>query len=187
MKTPRSLLATLCIALGLFASVYGCHKGSSAGGMYERRGPPGSAAPPQELWFFGRVVENDGFAASRGPGGGGAPAREDVPGCGAIVAQDPAGGGTVPLPLEHTDVKAQVRGAFSTVELEQRFKNPFDTKIEAVYVFPLPADAAVHDFVMTFGDRTIRGIVRERAEAERMYAEARAQGYVASLLTEERP
>ena len=56
-----------------------------------------------------------------------------------------------------------------------------------VYVFPLPEDAAVSEFVMKIGDRTIRGLVRERAEAERIYAEARQQGFVASLLTEERP
>jgi Ca-activated chloride channel family protein len=37
------------------------------------------------------------------------------------------------------------------------------------------------------GDRKIRGIIRERQEAEKIYKEARSQGYVASLLTQERP
>src|SRR5690606_27027528 len=40
---------------------------------------------------------------------------------------------------------------------------------------------------MTIGDRRIRGIIREREEAERIYHDARAQGYTASLLTQERP
>jgi Ca-activated chloride channel family protein len=40
---------------------------------------------------------------------------------------------------------------------------------------------------MTIGDRHIRGIVRERAEAEKLYQDARAQGYRASLMTQERP
>jgi Ca-activated chloride channel family protein len=39
---------------------------------------------------------------------------------------------------------------------------------------------------MTIGDRHIRGIIRDRVEAEQVYQEARAQGYVASLLTQER-
>ena len=56
-----------------------------------------------------------------------------------------------------------------------------------MYVFPLPQNAAVNEFVMTIGDRHIRGIIREREEAEQIYAEARQQGYVASLLTQERP
>src|SRR5438128_128324 len=64
---------------------------------------------------------------------------------------------------------------------------PYSSKIEAVYVFPLPHDAAVSEFVMTSGERRIRGIIRERKEAEALYNDAKRQGYVASLLTEERP
>ena len=56
-----------------------------------------------------------------------------------------------------------------------------------MYVFPLPQKAAIREFVMTIGSRRIRGIVKERSEAERIYKEARAQGYVASLMTQERP
>jgi Ca-activated chloride channel homolog len=41
--------------------------------------------------------------------------------------------------------------------------------------------------MMTIGERRIRGIIRERNEAEQIYQEATRQGYVASLLSEERP
>src|SRR2546429_3569330 len=40
---------------------------------------------------------------------------------------------------------------------------------------------------MTIGERRIRGIIRERKEAEALYNEAKRQGYTASLLTQERP
>ena len=73
------------------------------------------------------------------------------------------------------------------MEVSQQFQNPYSGKIEAVYVFPLPQDAAITEFVMTIGDRRIRGIIRERKEAEELYKAAKRQGYVASLLTEERP
>src|SRR5678815_1524945 len=89
----------------------------------------------------------------------------------------------VPLPLKHTDVKARVNGYIATVEVTQEFQNPYDSKIEAVYVFPLPENAAVNEFVMTIGKRHIRGIIREREEAVEIYEEAKAQGRVASLLT----
>lgn len=92
-----------------------------------------------------------------------------------------------PLPLEHTDVDAQVALNISSVKVTQRFCNPFSSKIEAVYVFPLPQDAAVSDFVMVLGERRIRGIVRERDEARRIYEQARAAGHRASLLSQERP
>ncbi|MHC4532921.1 MAG: VIT domain-containing protein, partial [Planctomycetota bacterium] len=73
------------------------------------------------------------------------------------------------------------------VDVTQKFHNPYDEKIEAVYVFPLPQNAAVNEFVMVIGKRRIRGIIRERKEAEEIYRQARSQGYVASLLTQERP
>ena len=109
------------------------------------------------------------------------------PGCGAMMVDMGEEKENVPLPLKHTDVKGQIYGYIASVDVTQQFHNPFDTKIEAVYVFPLPQDAAVDDFIMTIGERKIRGIIRERKEAEKIYAAARAQGYVASLLTQERP
>lgn len=93
----------------------------------------------------------------------------------------------VPLPLEHTDVRASIAGYIASVRVQQRYHNPYGEKIEALYVFPLPQDAAVSEFVMTVGERHIRGIIREREQAERLYVEARQQGYVAALLTQERP
>ncbi len=93
----------------------------------------------------------------------------------------------VPVPLKHTDVDARIDGYISTVRVTQQFENPFSHTIEAVYVFPLPEDAAVSDFLMTIGDRRIRGVIREREQARQVYEEARRQGYTASLLTQERP
>jgi Ca-activated chloride channel family protein len=93
----------------------------------------------------------------------------------------------IPLPLKHTDVRAVVSGYVGTVDVKQQFTNPYDEKIEAVYLFPLPEKAAVSEFVMTIGERQIRGILREKEEAEQIYLDARAQGYRASLLTQHRP
>ena len=113
-------------------------------------------------------------------------------GTGAMLASFPTrpnGGASqyIPLPLEHTAVEAAIKGYISTVEVNQRFANPFDTKIEAVYLFPLPEKSAVSEFLMVIGDRTIRGILREKEEAEAIYREARRQGYRASLLVQRRP
>ncbi|MCE9589209.1 MAG: VWA domain-containing protein [Planctomycetes bacterium] len=121
-----------------------------------------------------------------------APRGDDysTPGSGVIVTEIPDDQGrkrTVPVPLEHTSVNASVAGYVGAVDVVQKFHNPYSSKIEAVYVFPLPENAAVNEFIMTIGDRKIRGLIRERKEAERVYEEAKHQGYVASLLTQERP
>jgi Ca-activated chloride channel homolog len=127
-----------------------------------------------EVWVIARY---------KGEGG----QQEERPGCGSLVAKLPGAEKEVAVPLKHTDVQGQVAGYIATVEVTQKFQNPYDTKIEAQYVFPLPENAAVSEFVMTVGERKIRGIIREREEAEKIYREARSQGYVASLLTQERP
>ena len=111
----------------------------------------------------------------------------ETPGCGAMICKPPGQEKEIPLPLKHTDVKGQISGYIATVEVTQEFSNPYDEKIEAVYVFPLPQNAAINEFIMVVGERKIRGIIRERQEAERIYKEARDQGHVASLLTQERP
>jgi Ca-activated chloride channel family protein len=110
-----------------------------------------------------------------------------IPGSGTLMTRLPDSQNPVPVPLKHTDVKASIAGYVATVDVTQQYHNPYSGKIEAVYVFPLPANAAVNEFLMTIGERKIRGIIRERAEAEQIYKAARAQGHVASLMTQERP
>ncbi|HEY9171357.1 MAG TPA: VIT domain-containing protein [Verrucomicrobiae bacterium] len=127
----------------------------------------------EELWVIARSPE----PAS--------PPSDDTPGSGTLMTE--VEGRQVPMPLKHTDVRATVSGYIGTVEVVQQFHNPYSGKIEAIYVFPLPHNAAVNEFIMTIGERRIRGIIRERQEAEEIYQAAKRQGYVASLLTEERP
>ncbi|HMB71241.1 MAG TPA: VIT domain-containing protein, partial [bacterium] len=94
---------------------------------------------------------------------------------------------TLDFPLKHTDVQADVSGPVARVEVTQTFRNPYDETIEAVYVFPLPHEAAVNDFEMRLGDRVIRGLIERRDEARRIYENARDSGKVAALLEQERP
>ena len=108
-------------------------------------------------------------------------------GAGALVATPFGSTKFVPAPLQHTDVVANIAGSIASVDVTQAYANPFDVKIEAVYVFPLPQNSAVSEFVMTVGERRIRGSVRDREEAEEIYREARGAGFVASIMTQERP
>ena len=84
-------------------------------------------------------------------------------------------------------MRAEVSGYLASTSVTQSFTNPFTEVIEAVYTFPLPGDAAINDFLMVVGERRIRGLIRPRAEAEAIYAEAKARGYTAGLMTQERP
>jgi Ca-activated chloride channel family protein len=97
------------------------------------------------------------------------------------------GEAVIDVPLEHTDVHVRVDGHLADATVVQRFKNPFASKIEAVYLFPLPTGAAVTGMTITVGSRTIHGTIQERGKAQQAYVAARKQGLVAALLTQERP
>ena len=106
---------------------------------------------------------------------------------GALQVVDPNGAPKAVCPLKHTDVKAQISGFLARVTVTQEFENPFKEKIEAVYTFPLPQDAAVDDMTMLVGGRTVRGKILRREEAEAVYEAAKNKGQTASLLNQERP
>src|SRR5438067_4333434 len=105
---------------------------------------------------------------------------------GTLQAVDPVGNAKAVCPLKHTDVKAQISGFLSRVVVTQEFENPFAEKIEAVYTFPLPQNAAVDDMTMIVGDRTVRGKILRREQAEAVYEAAKTNGQTASLLNQER-
>lgn len=122
-----------------------------------------------------------------------APARADKKqtfsgeGSGELVAMLPSGKQLGKCPLKHTSVRASVAGYVSRVSVKQLFENSFKEKIEAVYTFPLPENAAVDEMTMKIGDRVIKGNIKRKEEARQIYETAKAQGKVASLLDQERP
>src|SRR5262245_53783375 len=105
---------------------------------------------------------------------------------GALDAVGPDGTPRGGCPLEHTDVQASISGFVARVTVTQRFANPFTDPIEAIYTFPLSERAAVDAMTMRTGGREIRGEIRTREEARRIYEEAKRQGKLASVLDQER-
>ncbi|MCW2664138.1 MAG: hypothetical protein JWP83_5290 [Mycobacterium sp.] len=91
------------------------------------------------------------------------------------------------LPLERVDVRAEITGLTSRVELTQDFVNSFDVPLEASYVFPLPDRGAVTRMQMTADGRVVDAELREREAARQAYDEAIATGRRASIAEEERP
>ena len=88
------------------------------------------------------------------------------------------------LPQLSLDVKTKIVSSTSRTVLTQTFVNPNDKPIpELRYTFPLYDGVSVVGFVCTInGDRVIRGVVKERAEAKKTYQAAVDRGEVAGLL-----
>lgn len=143
---------------------------------------PGSLpSAHEELWIIQKAPKTPDHPAAN------AATQDDLPTTGTLITTPANATTPVPIPLKHTNVNAAISGYIASVHVTQQFHNPYDGKIEAVYVFPLPENAGVSEFVMAIGERKIRGIIRDRAEAEKLYEEAKSAGHVASLLTQERP
>jgi Ca-activated chloride channel family protein len=106
---------------------------------------------------------------------------------GSLLFRSPLSGRFESVPLLHTDAVLDVRGLVVAATVTQQYANSSTAPIEAVYVFPLPHDAAVYDMEIHIGNRVIRSVIREREEAKRVYEAAKSAGKRAALLEEERP
>lgn len=106
---------------------------------------------------------------------------------GALRASDAHGSPLGNLPLVHTDVRMDIAEGITGVTVTQRFRNTFSQPIEAVYVFPLPVDAAIDAMTMRVGEREIRAAIAPREEARETYDRARTEGRRTALLEQERP
>src|SRR5690606_25407747 len=87
-----------------------------------------------------------------------------------------AAGSAVPFALQHTAVKAKVSGTIARVEVTQLYQSPTADRLEAIYAFPLPANAAVTDMYFRIGRRIVYSEVQKKEQARRTYEAARDEG-----------
>jgi Ca-activated chloride channel family protein len=112
-------------------------------------------------------------------------ATPEAPPSGTLLLQ--GNGAPVAAPLLATDVAIDVSGIVARTRVAQRFVNPSHEWREAVYVFPLPDDAAVDHLDVRVGARRIVGEIRERGAARKAYEDAKQSGRKAALVDQERP
>jgi len=106
---------------------------------------------------------------------------------GCLLYRAPLSGQYESIPLVHTDVVLDVRGLVAAATVTQQYANSTSQPVEAIYVFPLPHDSAVYDMEIRIGERVIHSVIKERAEAKRVYEQAKSEGHRAALVEEERP
>jgi Ca-activated chloride channel family protein len=90
------------------------------------------------------------------------------------------------LPLRGMEIRSDVFTGFARVEIDQVFVQSNSQPLDCRYVFPLPADAAVHRCEMHVNGRLVLARVEEKSEAERLYKKAKAEGRRAALARGER-
>ena len=108
----------------------------------------------------------------------------DPRGLGGLLAL--VGRAETPFPLTEVRVRASLVGSVCRTVVEQRFENPFTTRMEAIHLFPVPEEGAIIEVELQCGEIVVRAECRERADAERAFATAREAGHRAALVTRER-
>ena len=110
--------------------------------------------------------------------------EEEPKDMGGLIAL--AEGKELALPLKRVKVRADMVGDCCRTVIEQHFGNELNKVMEAIHIFPLPEDGAVVEMELEAGDVVVKAECRRREEAEKVFKEAREEGYQAGLLTQER-
>jgi Ca-activated chloride channel homolog len=86
-----------------------------------------------------------------------------------------------------SDMDVNVSGSIARVRVTQVFRNTSSDWMEATYLYPLPADAAVDSLKMVVGQKVIIGHIKKREEAREIYEAAKDEGKKAGLVEQQRP
>ncbi len=106
---------------------------------------------------------------------------------GGLLLGSAEDGSLRPAPVLASDVHVEIAGIVARSRLTQIFRNPTAQPLQAIYVFPLPAGAAVDGLSLAIGTRAVRGRIVERGAGEEAGRRALAEGRQAAVLTREGP
>uniref|UniRef100_A0A673XES3 von Willebrand factor A domain-containing protein 5A-like n=1 Tax=Salmo trutta TaxID=8032 RepID=A0A673XES3_SALTR len=89
-----------------------------------------------------------------------------------------------PVPLKSIAVEVSVQGHVATVSSTLQYENQEESPLEAIFVFPLPGEAAVCRFSAKIGQSEVVAEVQEKQKAREQYDDSLSLGQQAFLLEE---
>jgi Ca-activated chloride channel family protein len=174
-ETPVTVQASRVGRIGL-ASIQIC--GALLIALTVRTAEVGAATEPDTSGTVQVVQENSVAEASVPRGAVEIDNIED----GRLLFRTRARGKFMAGPRSGTHAEISVHGPIVRTTVTQRFHNPTDHWLESIYVFPLPADAAVDSLDVLVGDRHIRGEIHETHMATQLYEAAAQAGHAAAIV-----
>ncbi|XP_026512553.1 von Willebrand factor A domain-containing protein 5A-like [Terrapene carolina triunguis] len=94
-------------------------------------------------------------------------------------------GSNKPVPLCSGSVTVLIRGFVADVGCELLYRNEEPGPVEAMFVFPVDAEAAVYAFQARLGGTCIQAQLHEKKQAQELYGDALAGGQSSFLLQQE--
>ena len=93
----------------------------------------------------------------------------------------PADGSLPALQIRSHDVDVLLQDGYAVTTVEQRFHNPHDQDLEAIYSFPVPEHGSVAELTIWIDGQPVTGEVLEKEQARAVYEDQRAAGQDAGL------
>jgi len=78
---------------------------------------------------------------------------------------------TARLVIRYHHVTVRIENQLAVTRVDQVFYNPHDWQVEGTYLFPLPVDATVSNFVLWIDGKPVEGKVLDATQARRTYEE----------------
>ena len=86
------------------------------------------------------------------------------------------------LELKSHHVQVSIEDSFATTTIEQEFHNPSDTKMEALYSFPVPKNAVVGEFIYWIDGQPVIAEAVEKQKAREVYEQQKQAGEATAIV-----
>ena len=86
------------------------------------------------------------------------------------------------LAIRYHHVQITIKDQMAVTHVDQVFYNPNDWQVEGTYVFPIPLDAVVSNFILWVDGKPVQGQVLDATEARKKYEEIVANLHDPALL-----
>eukprot|EP01155_Anaeramoeba_flamelloides_P049961 Anaeramoba_flamelloidesc41792_g1_i1.p1 GENE.c41792_g1_i1~~c41792_g1_i1.p1 ORF type:complete len:550 (-),score=141.21 c41792_g1_i1:149-1798(-) len=90
-----------------------------------------------------------------------------------------------PVPLKGISINTKIRGFCAEVTMNHKYQNDEKVPIETVFVFPLDSKSAVNHFEVFLDGKKIKGVVKEKKQAQEEYENAIKEGKTAVKMEQE--
>ncbi|MBU3172661.1 VIT and vWA domain-containing protein [Clostridium estertheticum] len=71
--------------------------------------------------------------------------------------------------LKEVNIKGNLCGEFAEYTIDHVYENKGSNDVEAIYTFPVPDGAVISGFEAVLGGRTIKGLIQDKEEANKIY------------------
>jgi len=86
-----------------------------------------------------------------------------------VIPRPPQERTFIPLSIKYHHVEVEINNQVTTTKVDQVFLNENNQDLEGIYIFPIPKDASISNFVMYVDGKPIKGEILDKNKARSIY------------------